>query len=32
MNNKMAKNTYLSVIESKKPTQQTRRIETESWM
>ena len=30
MNNKMAINTYLSTIESKKQTQQTRRPETES--
>ena len=33
MNNKMAINTYLSTIESKKKqTKQTRRIETESWI
>ena len=32
MNNKMAKNTYLSTIESKKQTKQTRRTETESWV
>ena len=31
MNNKMAKNTYLSTIESKKQTKQTR-TETESWI
>ena len=31
MNNKMAINTYLSTIESKKQTKQTR-TETESWM
>ena len=30
MNNKMAKDTYLSTIESKKQTKQTR-TETESW-
>ena len=30
MNSKMAKNTYLSTIESKKQTKQTR-TETESW-
>ena len=30
MNNKMAINTYLSTIESKKQTKQTRRTETES--
>ena len=32
MNDKMAKNTYLSTIESKKQTKQTRRTETESWI
>ena len=32
MNNKMAKNTYLSTVESKKQTKQTRRTETESWI
>ena len=32
MNNKMAINTYLSTIESKKQTKQTRRTETESWI
>ena len=37
MNNKMAKNptnhnTYLSTIESKKQTKQTRRKETEPWI
>ena len=31
-NNKMAINTYLSTIESKKHTKQTRRTETESWI
>ena len=31
MNNKMAKNTNLSIIESKKQTKQTR-METESWI
>ena len=31
MNNKMAINTYLSTIESKKQTKQTR-TETESWI
>ena len=31
MNNKMAKNTYLSTIESKTQTKQTR-TETESWI
>ena len=31
MNNKMAASTYLSIIESKKQTKQTRRKETESW-
>ena len=31
MNNKMVINTYLSTIESKKQTKQTRRTETESW-
>ena len=31
MNNKMAINTYLSTIESKKQTKQTRRTETESF-
>ena len=32
MNNKMAMNTYLSTIESKKQTKQTRRTEIESWI
>ena len=32
MNIKMAKNTNLSTIESKKQTKQTRRTETESWI
>ena len=32
MNNKMAINTYLPIIESKKQTKQTRRTETESWI
>ena len=32
MNNKMAKNTYPSKIESKKQTKQTRRTETEPWI
>ena len=32
MNNKMAINTYLSTIESKKQTKLTRRTETESWI
>ena len=32
MNNKMAKDTYLSTIESKKQTNQTRRTETELWI
>ena len=32
VNNKMAKNTNLSIIESKKQTKQTRRTETESWL
>ena len=32
MNNKMAKNTFLSTIEYKKLTKQTRRTETESWI
>ena len=32
MNNKMAINTYLSTIEAKKTTKQTRRTETESWI
>ena len=32
MNNKMAQNTYLSKIESKKQTKQTRRTETEPWI
>ena len=32
MNNKMAMNTYLSTIESKKHTKQTRRTEKESWI
>ena len=31
INNKMAINTYLSTIESKKQTKQTTRTETESW-
>ena len=31
MNNKVAINTYLSTIESKKQTKQTTRTETESW-
>ena len=31
MNNKIAKSTYLSTIESKKQTKQTGRTETESW-
>ena len=31
MNNKMAKNTYLSTIESKQQTRQ-KRMETESWI
>ena len=31
-NNKMAINTYLSTIESKKQTKQTRRTKTESWI
>ena len=31
MNNKMAINTYLSTIESKKQTKQTRRTEKGSW-
>ena len=31
MNSKMAKNTNLSTIESRKQTKQTRRTETESW-
>ena len=30
--NKIAKNIYLSTIESKKQTKQTRRTETESWV
>ena len=32
MNNKMAKITNLSTIESKKQTKQTRRTETKSWI
>ena len=32
MNNKMAINAYVSTIESKKQTKQTRRTETESWI
>ena len=32
MDNKIAKNTYLSTLESKKQTKQTRRTETESWV
>ena len=32
MNNKMATNTCLSTIESKKQTKPTRRTETESWI
>ena len=32
MNNKMAKNTNISTIESKKQTKQRRRTETESWI
>ena len=32
MNNKMVANTYLSTIESKKQTKQTRRTEPESWI
>ena len=32
MNNKMEINTYLSTIESKNQTKQTRRAETESWI
>ena len=32
MNNKMAINTYLSTIDSKKKTRQARRAETESWI
>ena len=32
MNNKMAKNTNLSTIQSEKQTKQTRRAETESWI
>ena len=32
MNNKVAKSTNLSTIESKKQTKQTRRTETESWI
>ena len=32
MNNKMAQNTYLSKIESKKQTKQIRRTETEPWI
>ena len=31
MDNKVAITTYLSTIESKKQTKQTRRTETESW-
>ena len=32
MKNKVAKNTYLSTIESEKQTKQTRETETESWI
>ena len=32
MNNKMAINTYLSIIEPKKQTKQTRRKDRESWI
>ena len=32
MNNKVAINTYLSTIESKNQTRETRRTETESWI
>ena len=32
MGNKMAINTYLSTIESKNQTKQTRRTETQSWI
>ena len=32
MNNKVAINTYLSTIESKTQTKQTRNTETESWI
>ena len=32
MNNKMAKNSNLLTIDSKKQTKQTRRTETESWI
>ena len=32
VNNKMAINTYLSTVESKKQTKQTRRTETEPWI
>ena len=32
MNYKMAKNTYLSTIKSKKQTKQTKRTETGSWI
>ena len=32
MNNKMSINSYLSIIESKKQTMQTRRTVTESWI
>ena len=32
MNKKMAIDTYLPTIESKKQTKQTRRTETESWI
>ena len=32
INNKMAINTYLSTIESKKQTKQIRRTETDSWI
>ena len=32
MDNKMATNTHLSTVESKKQTKQTRRTETESWI
>ena len=32
MNNKMAINTYLSTVESKKQTKQTKRTKTELWV
>ena len=32
MNNKMAINTYISIIESKNQTKQTRRTETEAYI